>query len=328
MPADFRVLITDRPWADTAIEQDIFQTVGAKVVEPTSRSQEELAELARDADAWGVCWAPISEAMVEGSSRCKVIARFGVGLDNIPVPTATRLGIPVTYLPDYCVAEVADHAMALLLDLVRGVTSFDRGMKRGEYDPQAFVPRRLNQLTVGLIGFGRIGKAVAERLIPFGFQVIVTARSRPDVSQRVHAVFLDELLARADVVSLHVPLSNETRRLIDARRLSQMKAGAFLINTSRGGLIDPAAVLEALDLGHLAGVGLDVFDPEPPLEDDPLVMHPRVIATPHVAFRSAEAVVELRTRAARQIATALVGGVPEHVVNPEVFEARPDRPRE
>lgn len=322
MSARSRVLITDRPWADTTIEQDILRAVGADIIEPTSTSPEELAVLAKEADALGVCWAPITETLVEQCSRCKIITRFGVGLDNIPVGAATRLGIPVTYLPDYCVDEVADHTLTLLLNLVRGVSQFDRSMKRGEYDPQAFLPKRLNQLTVGLVGFGRIGKAVADRLMAFGVELLIATRTGTVSSSGVQAVTLNDLLARSNVVSLHVPLSQETHKLIDARRLSQMKAGSFLINTSRGALVDAAALYDALETGHVAGAALDVFDPEPPREDDPLVTHPQVITTPHVAFRSAEALVELRTRAARQIATALTGGVPEHVVNPESFRVR------
>lgn len=314
-----RVLVTDHPWPDVEIERQELAGVGAEVIEPADSSPEALAALAPGADAIGVCWAPLPGELLEQCLKCRVVARFGVGLDNIPVATATRLGIPVTYVPDYCVPEVADHTLALILALLRDVAAFDRALKAGSYDPNCFIPRRLSGLTLGVVGYGRIGRAVAARAVGFGMTVIAATRTGAMAGVRV--VSLDELLAASDVVSLHLPLSAETRRLLDAERLSRMKATAYLVNASRGPLVDPAALLAALDAGRLAGAALDVFDQEPPPADDPLVSHPRVIATPHVAFRSAEAVVELRRRAAGQIADVLSGRRPEHVVNPEVFDA-------
>lgn len=318
MSGRLRVLITDHPWPDVEIEREALAAVGAEVVEPAGPTAEAIAAVAPEADGIGVCWAPLPGELLARCPRCRVVARFGVGLDNIPVAAATRLGIPVTYVPDYCVPEVADHTLALVLALLRDVPAFDRSLKAGDYDPNRFVPRRLSGLTLGVVGYGRIGRAVAARAAGFGIGVIATTRSgRAD---GVRAVPLDELLAASDVVSLHLPLSAETRRLIDAGRLARMKPAAYLVNTSRGPLVDAVALLDALNAGRLAGAGLDVFDPEPPVPGDPLVSHPRVIATPHVGFRSAEAVVELRTRAARQIADVLAGRRPEFVVNPEVFD--------
>lgn len=312
-----RVLITDRPWPDVGIERDILGEVGAEIVEPINATPEAIAELAPSADAIGVCWAPLPGELLERCPRCRVISRFGVGLDNIPVSTATRLGIPVTWVPDYCVPEVADHTFALILALLRDVAGFDRSLKAGRYDPNRYVPRRLSDLTLGLVGYGRIGRAVAERAAASGMTVI--AANRGGDAAGVRLVTLDDLFAEADVVSLHLPLSEEMWHLVGRERLSLMKPTAYLVNTSRGPLVDSAALLEALNSGRIAGAALDVFDPEPPAPGDPLVSHPKVVATPHVAFRSAEAVVELRTRAARQIADVLSGRVPEQVVNPEVF---------
>lgn len=314
-----RVLVTDHPWPDVEIERKVLAGVGADVIEPADSSPQALAALAPGADAIGVCWAPLPGELLEQCLKCRIVARFGVGLDNIPVAMATRLRIPVTYVPDYCVPEVADHTLALILALLRDVPAFDRSLKAGSYDPNRFMPRRLSGLTLGVVGYGRIGRAVAERAAGFGMTVIATTRS--ERAHGIRAVPLDELLAASDLVSLHLPLSVHTRRLIDADRLSRMRRTAYLVNTSRGSLVDPAALLSALDAGRLAGAALDVFDQEPPPPGDPLVSHPRVIATPHVAFRSAEAVIELRTRAARQIADMLTGHRPEHVVNPQVFEA-------
>ncbi len=314
------VLLTDRPWPDTSVEREIFARVGAALVEPCSNSAEEIAELSMTAEAIGVCWASLPGAVLERSLRCKVVTRFGVGLDNIPVETATRLGIPVTYLPDYCVNEVADHTIAMILAMLRGLPTFDRSLKAGRYDSNCFIPRRTSSLTLGLVGFGRIGRAVADRAKGFGMTVVATVRTQQRSADSVRLVPLETLLATADVVSLHLPLTPETGHLINRERLSQFKQGAILVNTSRGGLVDKEALRETLDSGRLAGAALDVFEHEPPTAGDPIVTHPRVLATPHVAFRSAEALLELRTRAAQQIADALEGRRPEHVVNPEVYQ--------
>jgi D-3-phosphoglycerate dehydrogenase len=262
--------------------------------------------------------------VLERSDRCKVVARFGVGLDNIPVEAATRLGIPVTYLPDYCVSEVADHTVSMMLALLRGLPTFDRSLKAGRYDPNCVVPRRVGSLTLGLIGFGRIGRAVTARAGSFGMTVVATKRSMEQTATTVPIMALEDVLRVSDVVSLHLPLTPVTHHLIDAHRLSLIKKGGVLINTSRGGLVDSAALLAALDSHRLSRAALDVFEQEPPAEGDLLVSHPRVLATPHVAFRSEESLVELRTRAARQIADALEGKRPEHVVNPEVYQRSHD----
>ena len=319
MSQSFRVLITDRPWPDLEIERSILGAIGAEVVEPAEPTAEAIAAAAPTADAVAACWAPFPGELLERCPRCRVVSRLGVGLDNIPVETASRLGIPVTYVPDYCITEVADHTLALVLSLLRDVLAFDRSLKAGRYDPNRFAPRRLSELALGIVGYGRIGRAVAERATAFGFRVLATSRSGNSYGDKVEMTSVDELVATADVVSLHLPLADETRHLIDAARLGRMKPTAYLVNTSRGGLIDSAALLEALRNGQIAGAGLDVFDPEPPPAFDPLVAHPQVIATPHVAFRSEEALIELRTRASRQIADVLQGRTPEHLVNPEAL---------
>jgi len=316
-----RVLITDRPWPDLDIERNIFHSIDADVIEPGDASLEKLADIAPIADAIGICWAPFPGTLLERCRRCRIVARFGTGLDNIPVTTATRLGIPVTYVPDYCVEEVADHTWALILALLRGLNGFDRRLKMGEYDPNRFVARRLSKLTLGLVGFGRIGQAVADRAAGFGMAILATSRTGTAHHHGVAMVSLRELLATSDVVSLHVPLTADTHHLINSERLATMRPDACLVNTSRGPLIDGIALKHALDHGQIGAAALDVFDPEPPAADDALVRHPRVIATPHVAFRSEESITELRSRTARQIVDALSGRTPEHVVNPEYVNA-------
>lgn len=312
----WRVLLTDRAWPDFSIEREILAAVGAEIVEAPDSREETLVELARDCDAIGTCWARVTEAVIRAASRCKVIARFGIGLDNIAVATATELGVPVTYVPDYCVNEVADHTLALLLALARNVAFFHQRTKSGEYRLAAGLPmRRLSECTLGLVGLGRIGRAVYKRAFPFQLDVIAWNKSGVARGVDCPMVSFDELLKRSDIISLHAPLNESTRRLICRETLAQMKPGALLVNTSRGGLIDHEALHDAIRGGRLGGAALDVFDPEPPDLSHPLFRHERVIATPHAGFLSRESLVELRTRAAQQIADVLGNRRPKHIVN-------------
>lgn len=326
MAQRLRVLITDRAWPDCEIERAILAAADAEIVESPDPGEETLIRLARDCDAIGTCWAQVTDRVVRSAVCCRVIARFGIGLDNIAVATATERGIPVTYVPDYCVEEVAEHTLALLLALARRVALFDGRAKRGEYRRDVEPPlRRLSGRTLGLVGLGRIGTAVFGRASALGLNVVAHTRSGDDRGTGCRMLPLDELLAESDFVSLHCPLTEETRRMIGPRELRRMRPTSFLINTSRGGLIDHAALRAALERNGIAGAGLDVFDPEPPDLSGPLFRDERVVVTPHAAFLSAESVAQLRRRAATQIAQALRGGKPEHVANPEV-RAGPAQP--
>jgi len=320
MSPPFRVLITDRAWPDCSIERDVLKSVGAEVVEAPRTDEQTLISLARDADAIGTNWAPVTANVIRAATRCKTVARFGIGLDNISVPTATGLGIPVTNVPDYCVSEVSDHALALLLAAARNVAFFHARTKAGEYNLSAGPPmRRLSGMTLGLIGFGHIARALFPKARALGMTVIANTRRLDDCGTGCTMVPLDELLARSDFISLHAPLSDSTRHMISGPQLARIKPTAWLINTSRGGLIDNAALEAALAAGRIGGAALDVFEPEPPDLSDPLYKDERVIVTPHAAFVSAESLHELRLRASRQIADALEGKRPANVVNPEVY---------
>lgn len=320
MPARYRVLITDRAWPDSEIERRILAGAEAEIVDAPATDESTLCELAADCDAIGVCWAQVTEAVVRAATRCRVIGRFGIGLDNIAVETATELGIPVTYVPDYCVPEVADHTLAMLLSLARRIPLYDARAKRGEYDRQVDPPlRRLAGRTLGLIGFGRIGRAVCERARAFGLRVVAHSRSGDAHGTDCHMLPLDDLLAAADYVSLHCPLTAETKHLVGRRQFEAMRPTAFLINTSRGGLIDHTALWAALQAGEIAGAALDVFDPEPPDLSQPLFRDERVLVSPHAAFLSADSLVELRSRAATQIAQVLQNERPQNLINPETW---------
>ena len=256
--------------------------------------------------------------MIAAGRRLRIISRLGIGLDNIDIEAATRRRIVVTNVPDYCVIEVAEHALALILALARKVGFYHYETKTGQYRLQAGPPlRRVEGQTLGIIGIGRIGCKLAEKALPLGLRVLVTSRRRPEsLVPGVGWCDLDELLARSDYVSLHAPLTPETRHLINAVQLARMKPTAYLINTSRGGLIDAPALVAAVATGQLAGTALDVQDPEPPRWPGPPYNDPRVIVTPHAAFVSVESLADMRVRSARQVVARLTGGVPEQVVNP------------
>jgi len=244
-------------------------------------------------------------------------------VDNVDLPAATRAGILVTNVPDYCVDEVSDHALALLLALARQVVMADRAVRGGAWDVVAHSGiRRLRGQTVGLLGFGKIARAVASKVRALGMRVVaydpyldagLIARDGAE------PVELDTLLAEADAISIHVPLSPETRGLVGERELGRMKPTAFLINTARGGIVDEKALAEALEAGRLAGAALDVLSQAPPPPDHPLRRAPNVILTPHLAFYSRESVVELQTKAAEEVARALRGEPPRSPANPEVL---------
>jgi|SRR5271157_368713 len=319
-----RVLISDYAWKDLEIEKAILARVGANLLVAATGEEDELMALAPDAQGILTCWKPVTAKVIQAARACVAIGRYGIGLDNIDVACATQLGVVVTNVPSYCVEEVSDHALALLLSLARKVTFYDRAIKSGVYDLQAGTPLfRVRGRILGIVGFGKIGRALYHKARGLGLKIIVFD---PYVGRdalggfEVDVVDFPGLLERSDFISLHAPLTPETRGLFNLAALRQMKPGAFLINTSRGHLIDAEALREALDQGIIAGAGLDVLPTEPPAPGDPLVGHPRTIITPHAAFNSQESLIELRKTAARQMAAVLCGTRPENIVNPEVLK--------
>jgi D-3-phosphoglycerate dehydrogenase / 2-oxoglutarate reductase len=322
-----RVLLTDYAWADLEIERRILQEAGAELVVAQEKDAQTLARLAADCDAIMTNWAQVPESVIAAAPRCKIIARLGIGLDNIDVAAATRRGIVVTNVPDYCVIEVAEHALALLLSLSRKVAFYHHETKSGRYNLQAGpMLRRIEGQTLGIVGLGNIGRRLTEKAIGLKLKVLATGRSRKAptyLPPGVEWCDLDRLLQQSDYISLHVPLTPETKHMIGAAQLQRMKPSAYIVNTARGGLIDHAALFAALQAGRLAGAALDVQDPEPPPDlSVPPWSHPLVIVTPHAAFTSAESLENLRSRTARQVAARLQGSVPESVVNPEVLSEK------
>jgi D-3-phosphoglycerate dehydrogenase / 2-oxoglutarate reductase len=315
----FHVLLTDYAWADVEIERRTLAEIDADLVVAPKEKQDaaSLAQLARDkrVDAIMTNWAKVPQAVIEASPQCRIVSRLGIGLDNIDVAYCTSRGIPVTNVPDYCLIEVAEHALALILSLSRKVAFYHHETKQGRYQLQAGPAlRRIEGQTLGIVGLGNIGRKLAEKARGLGLQIVATSRKQQPLLG-VEFVTLDELLARSDYVSLHTPLVPATRHMIGAAQLARMKPSAYLINTARGGLIDHVALAAALSAGQLAGAALDVQDPEPPDLAQPLFHEERVVITPHAAFVSEESLANLRSRVARQVATRLTGGVPENVVN-------------
>jgi D-3-phosphoglycerate dehydrogenase / 2-oxoglutarate reductase len=319
----FIVAITDYVFPSLEPEHRVLSPLGVELRPAQCKSEEEIIELTRGADAVLNCYAKMTAHVIERLDRCKIIARYGIGVDNVDLAAATRARILVTNVPDYCIDEVSDHALALLLSLARQIVAANGAVKGGAWDVVAHGGiRRLRGQTLGLLGFGKIAKALASKVQPFGMKVLVyDPYLEPELISRhgAEAASLDRLLAESDAISIHVPLSPETRNLIGQRELARMKSTAFLINTSRGGIVDEQALAIALTEGQLGGAALDVFNVEPPPPDHPLRQAPNVILTPHLAFYSRESVIELQTKAAEEVARALKGEPPRSPVNREVL---------
>lgn len=314
-----RAFYTDYPWADVELERAVLAEAGCTLDASPDNREETLAALVRDADVILTCWAPVTARVLAAAPRCRHVCRTGIGLDNIDVAAATARGILVTNVPDYCIEEVAEHALAMVFALGRKIADGHFATKRGHYRLVDSLPiERIGGKTLGVVGLGRTGALLAQKARAVGMRVVGTNRGgvAPD---GVEWVDLSMLLARSDYVSLHCPLTPETRRLIRAETLAAMKSTAFLVNTARGGLVDHDALADALAAGRLAGAALDVQDVEPPDLSRPPYDDPRVIVTPHTAFVSTEAILELRTRVARQAVDFLLGRIPEQVVNPAVL---------
>ena len=315
----FKILITDYQWPSLDVERSILEPLPAELLVAETGKEAELLALAPQADAIMACWEQVTPAVVDAAPNCRIITRYGVGLDNIPVAHATARGIPVTYSPTYCLEEVAEHTVGLLLAMTRRLTRFDAAIRAGQYKGVPFQGmRRLAGQTLGLLGHGNIARAVAAKARALGMGIIAhdpALQSLPPEEGRL--VDLQTLLAESDAISIHVPLTEHTAGLVNAETLAAMKPGAMLVNTSRGGVVVLDPLHDALQSGQLAAAALDVFPQEPPDLAHPLFAHPHFIATPHAAFYSEESVRNLQTLAAEQVRDCLLGKTPGNIVNPD-----------
>ena len=276
-----------------------------------SASAEDILAVARDADALLITYAKITREIIGQLTKCKAIGRFGLGVDNIDLPAAKEKGIAVNYVPDYCIREVSDHTMALLLSLIRKVPLSNKLVQAGRWEMPAVVPiRRIEGTVLGLVGFGHIPRLVAPKAQAFGIKVIAYdpfAKAELFKAANVESVDFDTLLQRSDYVSVHAPLMPQTRGMMNAAAFAKMKKGAYVVNTARGPLIDEPALIAALDAGQVGGAGLDVVATEPLAKDSPLLGRDNVIVSPHTAFYSIEALEELQSKCAGDVARVLNG---------------------
>ncbi|USG67367.1 C-terminal binding protein [Brevibacillus ruminantium] len=324
----WKVVVTDWEYADLRYEEQVLSSEQIELVAVQCRTEEEVIAACRDADALINQYAPISRKVIENLSNCKVITRYGVGVNTIDLGAATEKGICVANVPDYCMDEVADHALALILAWTRKVVVANQAVKNGVWDFKVTQPiARLRGKTLGLVGFGKIPQALAEKVKPLGLRVIAFDPYVPEAvaaSYGVQIVTLDQLCADADIVSVHAPLTEATEGLMGAGQFAAMKESAIVINTSRGPVIDEQALIHALRTGKIAGAALDVVEREPIDTDNPLLSMDNVILTPHVAWYSEEAAAEMRAKAAMGVVDVLLHGeYPKYLVNHEVKASVP-----
>ena len=301
----------------------VLAKAGAEIRLATEPKAEAILDVARDADALLTTYAKITADMIRQMKNCRIIARFGIGVDNVDISVATSQGIVVTRVPDYCLDEVSEHAMALLLALARKIPFANSRTHAGNWKMPEVVPiHRLRGTVLGLVAFGQIPQLVAPKAKAFGMRVVTHDPFVPDEVLSycaVERVDFDELLKISDFISIHTPLMPATHHLFNADVFSRMKPNAYLINTARGPIIDETALAQALDMKQIAGAALDVMEKEPP-GSSPLFGRDNVVVTPHTSFYSEESLVDLQTKASEEVVRVLTGQTPRNPVNPEVFK--------
>jgi D-3-phosphoglycerate dehydrogenase len=312
------VLLTDHPWPGVTVEHELLSAAGLELREaPPGATVAALAELAKGVVGILTCWAPVpAEVIAAAGPRLKVVARLGVGLDNIDVATAHAAGAAVTYVPGYCAEEVSDHVLALVLSWARQIPWYLDETRAGNWTPLSRPTRRVSDLVVGVLGTGAIGQRAAAKFRALGCEVVVQGRVAPADTPAV----LREFVSGLDVLTLHAPLRPQTRGIIDAGVLAAMRPGALLVNTSRGPLVDTRVLLAALDTQRPGYAALDVLDTEPAIPAE-LSSHPRVLVTPHVAFSSDRSIDDVRRRACGDLLRVLRGERPDHAAPPTVPSA-------
>lgn len=328
---DYKVVITDHNFKDISVEENVLGDIAT--IEEFDSDTENLKQHVSDADAVLVRMKELRADVIETMQECEIISRYGIGVDHIDVDAATLNNIWVGNAATYCVDEVAVHAVSLVLNMNRRIKTFDSLMANGgwktspprfdpggsENTPEKRLPvSELSTETVGIVGYGTIGRRVGEYLSVFSDTVLVydpqTEPSEID-SETTELVTFDELLNRADYISIHAPLTERTQGMFDERAFEKMKTGAYVVNVARGGIVDERDLIDALDDDQIAGAALDVFEEEPPQADNPLLNHENVITTPHVAYYSQTAEKERRLQAAENVRRVLTGDRPLHPVN-------------
>lgn len=312
--SSFKVVVTDQVLPDVELERSMLVGIDASL-EVADGTVEDVIGRGADADALLNTYFPMSASTLEALANCRIVARYGIGVDNVDLEAAAARGIVVTNVPDYGVQEVASHALALMLTLLRRVAQGDALVRSGGWSIDNLRPiRRLSGLTAGLVGYGKIARRFAGHLREQGMDLLVYDPYVDDAGPGAQLVDLDELLRGSDVVSVHAPLTPETEGLIDRESIASMADGAVLINTSRGGTVVLDDVLDALRDGSLAGAALDVFDQEP-LDASRIDGVPNLVVTPHMAYYSEQALEEMQRKATTQVIKVLTGEEPDYRVN-------------
>lgn len=315
----YRVAITDYGFPDLEPERNVLEPLGFELVPAHCKTAAEVAELCRNVDAVLTQWAPVTAEAIEAFENCKVIVRYGIGVDNVDLEAARRKNIPVVNVPDYAVQEVADHTLSLMLAVVRKIPQIVQRVREGIWEISPCRPIiGLQGKAIGVAGFGNIAKAVVHRAKAFGMQAV---GYDPFVDEAVFAqlgvekVDWETLLARSDVLSVHMPLTPQTRHILNADAFRKMKPESFLVNTSRGGTIDTDALIDALRRGEIAGAAVDVLEHEPIAPDSPLLQMDQCLVTSHCAWYSENSLLRLQEYAALEIKRLFNGEKLLHVVN-------------
>ena len=316
----YRVVITDCDHGSIEEERDEIGRIGAELILAQVKEEKDLIRACKETDGIINQYSLLTRRVLENLPKCKVISRYGVGVDSVDLRAATDLGIIVANVPDYCIDEVANQTISMMLALMRKVAFFDQKVKSGQWDFRFGIPiHRTKGKTLGLIGCGKIGLEVAKRISAFGVRVIAFDPYIEKAHERIELKDLDTVLKESDYISIHCPLNDSTRHLIGEREFKKMDKKPLLINTSRGPIIDEKALIQALKEGHLSGAGLDVLETEPPDPSNPLLKMENVILSPHVGFYSEESISELKRRTAKNVSDVLMGKWLSSVVNREVM---------
>lgn len=317
MNHQFKVVFADYDYPSIDIELKQLEQLNAEIIEGQCKTEEELIGLAKDADGIICQYAPFTAKVINALEKCRIISRYGVGVDNIDVKTATEKGIMVAYVPDYCVEEVSNHAIAMIMNFARQVSLFDRSTRKKDWDVMIAKPVfRLSEQTIGIIGLGRIGSAVAKKLENFNVEILAYDPYLKNVIENVRIVGFKKLIEKSDYITIHTPLNEETKHIFTQKIFKQMKKSAYLINTARGGIVDQEDLFEALKNKEIKGAALDVLVNEPP-DWSKIPQLENLILTPHAAFYSESSFKELKKRTAQAVVDVLQGKSISNLFNHE-----------
>lgn len=321
--AKYKVVITDREYADIDNEKRILTAIDAEVQDYQYKDSDDIVKAAHDADAIMVQYAKITADIIDKLENCKIITRYGIGYDNIDVEAATRKGIFVCNVADYCKDEVSSHAVAMMLDISTKLSAYNRWTHENKWSGAPLIRHSLRNQVVGIISFGRIAQCFAAKAAAFCDNIMAYDAFMPasEIESRgVKAAGFDEIIEKADYISIHCPLNDDTYHMFDRSVFRRMKDSAVLINAARGPVVDGKALVWALQNKEIAGAALDVLENEPPADNDPILTMDNVIITPHVAWYSEESQQLLQQIPAEDIARALTGQIPLNLVNKEVLK--------